>query len=71
MDSPILFLGEWCKLYSKKNIWSTLNHRTATYHWDNRNKFNGDFYKLEFIYEKYLLILAKKLNKIHNKNLHS
>ena len=68
MDSQILFLGEWCKSYSRKNKWSITNNKTATYHWDNRKKFHDDFYSLESIYEKYLIILTDELNNIHNKD---
>jgi len=62
----ILFLGEWCKLYNRKNIWENLKSQTIPYHWDNRKKFQKDNLLLESIYEKYLLIVANELNRIHN-----
>ena len=62
----ILFLGEWCKLYNRKNIWENLKSQTIPYHWDNRKIFQKDNILLESIYEKYLLIVANELNRIHN-----
>ena len=44
--SKIIFLGEWCKLYSKKKSWKNLSYEVLDYHWDNRNKFEKDYYYL-------------------------
>jgi putative transferase (TIGR04331 family) len=65
-DDKILFLGEWCKLYSRKHIWSQLNYETLPYHWDDRNKFKKDSVYLERVYEKYLREISQKLSIIHN-----
>ena len=65
-DKPLLFLGEWCKLYSKKHIWSELNYKVLPYHWDNREKFYNDNIYINSLYEKYLKVLHKQLNIIHN-----
>ena len=27
-DEKIMFLGEWCKVYDQKHIWSKLDHET-------------------------------------------
>ncbi len=24
-DRPVLFLGEWCRIYDRKNIWRNMN----------------------------------------------
>jgi len=65
-EEEVLFLGEWCKVYNRKHIWDKLTFQTLTYHWDNRNKFQNEDILLESIYEKYLLIIANELNRIHN-----
>ena len=31
---PVLFLGEWCKRYSRKAVWQKLDAEVAPYHWD-------------------------------------
>ena len=68
VDSPIIFLGEWCKLYSNKAIWQDLKTTTCNYHWDDRNKLFQDFGYLNELYENLLDDLKEKLNEIHNVN---
>ncbi|MGA1823448.1 MAG: LIC12162 family transferase [bacterium] len=65
-DEKILFLGEWCKLYSRKHIWSHLDFEILPYHWDNRNQYYKDSKYLSDVYEKYLRALSDILNKAHN-----
>jgi putative transferase (TIGR04331 family) len=64
-DKKILFLGEWCKLYSQKHVWQNLQHQTLSYHWDYRGKLYQDYLYCESVYEKYLEQLVEKLNKIN------
>ncbi len=64
-DEKILFLGEWCKLYSRKQIWSQLDYEVLPYHWDDRTKLHQDFNYLAEVYERYLNTLAQALNKLH------
>mgnify|MGYP001447927132 CR=1 FL=1 len=64
-DKKIFFLGEWCKVYNKKYIWNELDSQTIPYHWDDRKKLYADHQDLQVIYEKILLELSNKLNKIH------
>ena len=37
-DQSILFLGEWCRLYSQKHRWVNIDAEVVPYHWDDRNK---------------------------------
>jgi len=67
-SEEIMFLGEWCKLYSRKNIWEGIKHSVLPYHWDNRDRLFQDYLYLDRCYEKYLLLLTKKLNEIHKVN---
>ena len=64
-DSPVLFLGEWCKTYNNKSDWETINAKVATYHWDDRKKAFNDYKYLRNIYEKLLVDLSNALNTIH------
>lgn len=61
----ILFLGEWCKLYSRKEEWEKLDYDVLPYHWDNRKKLFEDFNYLTGIYERCLVKLANRLNNIN------
>jgi len=36
-NHPVLFLGEWCRLYSRKFIWKELDAEILQYPWDDRN----------------------------------
>ena len=37
-DEPVLFLGEWCRRYSRKERWSKMDAEVLPYHWDDRKK---------------------------------
>jgi hypothetical protein len=38
----VYFLGEWCKLYSKKDFWSKLDSKTQSHHWNDRSKLKKE-----------------------------
>ena len=65
-NEKILFLGEWCKLYSKKDIYKQYDYKTLPYHWDDREKLYEDTKYIDEIYELYLSRLTDQLNMIHN-----
>lgn len=65
---PVIFLGEWCRLYNRKENWEKLDAEIQTYHWDDREKFLKDNKYLKVLYEKLLSDLSKKLNYIHSVN---
>jgi putative transferase (TIGR04331 family) len=67
-DEKILFLGEWCKVYDQKHIWSNLDYETLPFHWDEWEKFDERYKYLENIYENFLSSLASNLNECHNEN---
>ena len=39
---PVLFLGEWCKLYSRKHRWQKIDSKVASFQWDERSKLYQD-----------------------------
>lgn len=63
---PVLFLGEWCKRFSRKEKWDKLNSKVVPYRWDDRQIFYSDNQYLEELYEKILSELSCKLNYIHS-----
>lgn len=67
-NEPILFLGEWCKLFSQKPVWEKLSYEVLPYHWDDRKKLYEDYKYLDELYEKTLNLLSLKLNEIHKVN---
>ncbi|MEK9810779.1 MAG: hypothetical protein VW362_10050, partial [Candidatus Nanopelagicales bacterium] len=46
-DEPLLFLGEWCKRYERRHVWSERTSETVPFHWDDREKLLADYTHLE------------------------
>ena len=67
-DLPVLFLGEWCKRFSAKDIWQKMEHETVGYHWDDREKLYDDYLYLNDLYEDTLKKLSDRLNAYHEVN---
>ena len=64
-DRPVLFLGEWCRLYSRRERWSAMDAEVLPYHWDDRDKLYADYRYLQGVYERLLAELTVQLNRIH------
>lgn len=67
-DEKVLFLGEWCRLYSQKSVWSKLDHQVLPYHWDDLEKRYQDTLYLHSVYESFLENLSSRLNELHGLN---
>jgi putative transferase (TIGR04331 family) len=65
-DQPILFLGEWCKQFSKRQEWENIDNEIVPYHWDDRKKLQNDYLFLQDLHEELLKELALELNRQHN-----
>ena len=63
---PVLFLGEWCRLYDRKAVWEARDAVVAPYHWDNREKLHQDYEYIQSLYEELLVELVEKLNTLHD-----
>ena len=64
-DEPVLFLGEWCRLFSRQEQWKEMDTEVLPYHWDNRVKLYDDYQYLQKFYERLLIDLTAQLNQIH------
>ena len=64
-NEEIVFLGEWCKKYSRKHVWQARISQTVNYHWRDREKLAIDHGYLEIIYEELLSKIASYLNQYH------
>ena len=67
-DTPVLFLGEWCRKYNRKKYWSNLNGEVLQYHWDDRAKLYNDYEYIRQFTESVLAELTQILNNIHKVN---
>ena len=64
-DVPVVFLGEWCRRYSRKARWSKMDAEVVPYHWDDRAKFDADYQYLQGLFEQVLQAIRLQLNQIH------
>ncbi|MFC1643984.1 LIC12162 family protein [Candidatus Omnitrophota bacterium] len=64
-DEPVLFLGEWCRLFSERTAWEGLSYEVLPYHWDDRGKLYRDYLYLNGLYERVLPDLSERLNRLH------
>lgn len=62
---PVVFLGEWCRRFSRQDVWHPLDAKVLPYHWADRGKYNADYSRLEGLYERYLGQLSGVLGHIH------
>ena len=65
-EEAVIFLGEWCRLYSRKKIWEKMDAEVLPYHWDDRGKLYRDYLYIRDLYERVLKVLTEKLNNIHS-----
>lgn len=64
-DEQIVFLGEWCRLYDRKDVWSKRQYQLIRNHWDDRRKLKCDHDYLKSFHESLLEDIAHALNKYH------
>lgn len=65
-ERPLVFLGEWCRLFGRRDLWGPLNSVVHPYHWDDREKYYRDYLSLTALYEKKLAQLAQSLGRMHD-----
>ena len=64
----VLFLGDWCKNNSRKNIWKNLKAENAEPFIVNKKQFVEDHKFVNNIYKVILLRLVNGLNQFHDKS---
>ena len=68
VSEPILFLGEWCLQYDRRELLKARDYQIVSYHWDDREKLKNDYVMLTNTYEALLKKSSSKLNKVHGVN---
>lgn len=61
----IVFLGDWCRLYERRDVWDKRKHETVPNHWDDRSKLQKNHDYLKELHEVLLEELACNLNSYH------
>jgi putative transferase (TIGR04331 family) len=65
LAEPTIFLGEWCKAFNNKPIWSKMDSEVVPYHWSDRQKLARDYLYLTDLYERLLPVMSAYLNFHH------
>ena len=65
---PIIFLGEWCRLYERRQFWQNIEHKLMTAPYQSQKDAEEAFFFVNKVYEHVLPILASALNDIHGVN---
>ena len=66
IDEEKIFLGTWCFKDDENVLRHYKEEAIANYHWDDRVKYNQDYFHLSGLYEKLLEQYAGTLNHLHN-----
>lgn len=64
-DRPVLFLGEWCRLYDRKHIWQNMEAILAAPYGLGQAKKDADHIEARTLEEQLFPILCEVLNKNH------
>ena len=64
-DRPVLFLGEWCRLYDRRDAWENLDAEVVPFHWDDRQTLDRDCERVQAFYEQLLCWTTAALNEHH------
>lgn len=60
----VVFLGKWCKRYSRKISWENIDAEVLPSYFEEENA--GGLYRyLDAVFERLLFVLHKQMNKIH------
>ena len=61
---PLLFMGEWCKRFSRRSYWSSIKGETLQTGWDAQSMYQA-IDNLDSTYERLLPVLTAAFNSIH------
>lgn len=64
-DCPVIFLGEWCRLYDRKHIWQDMDAIVATPYVFGQTQKDADHAVARGLEEKLFPILCDALNQHH------
>lgn len=65
-EFPILFLGEWCKKYQRREIWKSLDAEVCPDPWSDRKRRIDAYVYTGDLFERMLISLTSQLNTFHS-----
>ncbi len=63
LDEPVIFLGEWCRLYDRKHIWKNMDAKVANPYGLEITTKDKDDQKVKNLEQKFLEEICKILNE--------
>jgi len=64
-DQPVIFLGEWCRLYNRRHIWSEMDAIVAAPYGLSKEQKDADYTEARVLEEKIFPELCRILNRHH------
>ncbi len=65
-DRPVIFLGEWCRLYDRKHVWQNMDAIVAAPYGLGQAKKDEDHVEARVLEEQLFPILCEVLNRHHD-----
>ena len=65
-DRPVIFLGEWCRIYDRKHIWQGMDAIVAAPYGLTQSKKDADYAEARALEDKLFPILCDVLNRHHD-----
>jgi putative transferase (TIGR04331 family) len=65
LDRPVIFLGEWCRLYDRKHIWQKMDAIVAEPYGLGKSAKDADHANAQMLEKKLFPILCNALNQHH------
>lgn len=62
---PNVFLGEWCRLRSRREAWESLDHAVLPFLWGSADKIGDGFKRCKAVYPPSLSAATQLLNRVH------
>lgn len=67
-DRPVLFLGEWCRLYDRRHVWQHMDGEVAEPYGLEPGQKERDVAYVQSLFVQLLEEMADALNAVHNTN---
>lgn len=67
-SKPIVFLGDWCRRYSRRSFWEPLGGELAPSCWASQAKPSEAYDYVNAVYERLLPVLCETMNSVHGAN---
>lgn len=65
-DRPVIFLGEWCRLYERRHIWEEMDAIVAEPYGLGKDKIDSDIAEANLIEKALFPLLCRILNDYHD-----